>query len=336
MIRFENISVKYTLKSKQEVEAVRGVTLEIGEGEIFGIVGTSGAGKSTLLRTINLLQRPTDGRILIGGNDITHLKGEALRQLRLKTGMIFQHFNLIHNKTVFDNIAFAMRSAGKSKSEIERRVPEVLELVGLLDKAKSYPSNLSGGQKQRVGIARSIANDPQILLCDEPTSALDMETTQSILDLLKEINNRLKITTVIISHEMDVIKKICDKVAVMSKGEVVETGDVFRIFAVPEHPFTKQLVNSTLDLELPRKLNENRTKRLFKLVYRGERAEEPVISETVRKFPVDMNILHGKIEYIAEQPIGVLILNLEGAKESVDSAVSYLRTRVAEVEELHA
>ncbi len=335
MIRFQNIHVNFASKNKK-LEAVRNVSFEIKKGEIFGIVGTSGAGKSTLLRTINLLQRPSKGSVVIKDNDITHLKGEALRKHRAETGMIFQHFNLIHTKTVFENIAFAMKASGKSKEQIKKRVPEVLELVDLSDRASAYPSKLSGGQKQRVGIARAIANNPEILLCDEPTSALDLETTNSILELLKKINNQLGITTVIISHEMNVIKKICDRVAVMKDAEVVELDTVYNVFASPKHPFTKQLVNHTINLDLPQRLLSEGGKRILKIVYRGDKAEEPVISDTIKKFNINLNILHGKIEYILGQPIGILVVHLEGDSKNITAAESYLNTRVADLEVLNA
>lgn len=335
MIQFQNVSVVFKNRNK-EIVAVRDASFEIHKGEIFGIVGTSGAGKSTLLRTINLLQRPTSGRVIVNNRDITGLKGEELRKHRIQTGMIFQHFNLIHTKTVFENIAFAMKAAGKSREEIKKRVPEVLELVGLSDRASAYPSRLSGGQKQRVGIARAIANNPQILLCDEPTSALDLETTNSILELLKQINEKLGITTVIISHEMNVIKKICDRVAVMKDSEVVELGDVYDVFAAPKHSFTRQLVNHTLNLELPDRLFNEYGERLLKIVYRGERAEEPIISDTIKNFDVNLNILHGKIEYISDKPLGVLVVHIDGNSENVSRAERYISESVADLEVLYA
>jgi len=331
MIKFQNVYVSFPAKGKN-IEAVKNVSFDIKEGEIFGIVGTSGAGKSTLLRTINLLQRPTQGGIFIKGKEITNAKGEELRKLRLEIGMIFQQFNLIHTKTVFDNVAFALKAAGKSKEEIQKRVPEVLELVGLSDKTFVYPSKLSGGQKQRVGIARAISNNPQILLCDEPTSALDLETTNSILDLLKEVNEKLGITTIIISHEMNVIKKICDRVAVMSDGEVLELDNVFNVFTTPKHEFTKSLVNHTINLDLPSRLLHDKDKRILKIVYSGDRAEESVISDTVKTFDVHLNILHGKIEYITNKPFGVLIVQLDGTAANVIKAENYLKERTFKVE----
>lgn len=334
MINFQNVHVSFGARNKS-IEAVKDVSFEIHEGEIFGIVGTSGAGKSTLLRTINLLQRPNSGNVIISGKDVTHLKGEELRKLRVETGMIFQHFNLIHTKTVFENVAFAMKAAGHTQEKINKRVPEVLELVGLSERITAYPSKLSGGQKQRVGIARAIANDPKILLCDEPTSALDLETTNSILELLKEVNKQLGITTVIISHEMNVIKKICDRVAVMNGGEVVELDSVFNVFAAPRHDFTRQLVNHTINLDLPERFFKEHTKRLLKIVYRGYKAEEPVISDTIKEYNVNLNILHGKIEYISDQPLGILVVHLEGKPENIAAAENYLKERAADVEVLN-
>lgn len=334
MIQFLNISVHFPAKTKT-VKAVRNVSFEINKGEIFGIVGTSGAGKSTLLRTINLLQRPTGGDVIIDNKNITNYKGEDLRKLRTGIGMIFQQFNLIHTKTVFENVAFAMKAAGKDKEAIQKRVPEVLELVGLSDRASAYPSTLSGGQKQRVGIARAIANNPGILLCDEPTSALDLETTNAILQLLKEINEKLNITTIIISHEMNVIKTICDRVAVMTDGEVVELNNVFDIFTAPKHEFTKSLVNHTINLELPHRILRNNDSLILKIIYSGEKAEEAVLYDTIRTFNVHINILHGKIEYITNKPFGVLVVQLYGTDFNVQKAEEYLKERTFKVEVLN-
>jgi D-methionine transport system ATP-binding protein len=331
MITFNDVGVTFKNKGRI-VNAVKNASFEIENGEIFGIVGTSGAGKSTLLRTINMLQRPTKGKVFIGGKDITPIKGSELRILRTKIGMVFQHFNLISNKTVSENIAFAMKAAGRSKFEINNRVSEVLELVGLTDRANAYPSTLSGGQKQRVGIARAIANNPDILLCDEATSALDLETTNSILLLLKEINRKLGITTVLISHEMHVIKTICDRVAVMTDGNVVELDEVFNIFSHPKHPYTQSLVNHTINLELPPRLLLPDGNRILKIIYSGDKAEEAVLSETIRSFKVDINILHGKIEYITNKPFGILIVQIKGEKDDVKKAELHIKQRTFKVE----
>jgi len=335
MIKFENVNVSFPFK-KEMVDAVKNVSFEIEQGEFFGIVGTSGAGKSTLLRTINLLQIPTSGNVFVNGKDITRIKGEELRWQRLQTGMIFQQFNLIRSKTVFDNVAFTLKVAGKSKAEIEKRVPEVLDLVGLTEKATVYPSTLSGGQKQRVGIARAIANNPQILLCDEPTSALDLETTNSILELLKEINARLGITTVIISHEMNVIKKTCNRVAVMSQGQVVELDNVFNVFTIPKHEFTRSLINHTTNLDLPSHLFQDNNKKILKIIYSGDDAEKSVIADTIRQFNVNLNILHGKIEYITDKPFGILIIQLDGTNTAdIARAEQYLKEKTYKIENIN-
>ena len=343
MIELHDISVSFRSKG-HEVQAVRNATLRIAAGEIYGIVGASGAGKSTLLRTINLLERPTQGRVVLDGRDITQLQGAELRRERGKIGMIFQHFNLMHTCTVFENVAFTLEVAGRTREQIRQRVPELLRLVGLEDKAHAYPAQLSGGQKQRVGIARAIANDPQVLLCDEPTSALDLETSASILELLEEINRRLGITMVLISHEMHVIKKVCTRVAVMNRGEIIEEGDVHDIFAQPKHAFTQQLVEHTFDLELPQRLKESVVGRgtLLKMLFLGEPAGHPVLSEVTRRFGVSVNILHGKIEYINQRPVGLMIALL-GHSQDADSnatqhgaAIEYLRSSVSSLEVLHA
>lgn len=330
VISFRDVSVRFTAR-KKEVAAVRNVTFDIRQGEVFGIIGTSGAGKSTLLRTINRLQTPAGGQVFVRGRDITSLKGAALRELRTNIGMIFQQFNLINTKTVFDNIAFVMKIVGRSRDDIRKRVSEVLELVGLSDRAQFYPSRLSGGEKQRAGIARALANNPYILLCDEPTSALDLETTNEILRLIKEINLKTGITTVIISHEMHVIKKICNRVAVMNHGRVVELDEVFNIFTAPSDDYTKSLIRHSLDMELPDAFLRQDLKTL-KLIYSGEKAGDAVISDTIERFHVRINIVLGRIEYIHNQPFGVLVVELSGAVTQVEAAEAYLRAHVSRVE----
>jgi D-methionine transport system ATP-binding protein len=334
MVLINNLSVTFR-DGRNVLRAVKDADLTISDGEIFGIVGTSGAGKSTLLRTINLLQKPSSGSVIIDGVDITGAKGKELRNYRLSIGMVFQHFNLLHARTVTENVAFPLRIAGKTKNEIDARVPELLELVGLSDKSSVYPSMLSGGQKQRVGIARALANNPKILLCDEPTSALDLETTNALLDLLGDINRKLGITIVLISHEMAVVKKICTKVAVMSEGAIVETGNAYTIFAAPAHPFTQKLVEHTLDLDLPPRLLKEVKGSLVKIVYRGEKAEEPVLSDALRRHAVHFNVLHGKIEYINGKPLGVLLIDTMGDKEEIQKTIDYLKTRAQSVEVIH-
>ncbi|KAA6340259.1 Methionine import ATP-binding protein MetN [termite gut metagenome] len=332
-ISIRNLNVVFPYRGK-EIRAVKNVSLDIRKGEVFGIVGTSGAGKSTLLRTINLLQQPTQGNVIIHGEDLTSLKGEALRKFRTNIGMIFQQFNLINSKTVYNNVAFVMKVVGKTKEEINRRVPEVLELVGLSGRADAYPAKLSGGEKQRVGIARALANKPYILLCDEPTSALDLENTNAILKLIKEINQTLDITTVIISHEIHVIKKICHRVAVMNDGEIIELDDVFNVFSTPKHDYTKALVSHTFDLELPSQTLHGKDFKTVKILYSGDKANESVLSDTIKKYRVSVNILHGKIEYISGKPFGVLIVQLNGTQEIICEAERYLRTRTYSVTEI--
>ncbi|MDY4324368.1 methionine ABC transporter ATP-binding protein [Pectobacterium brasiliense] len=337
MIQLEGVSVDFSQGKQSENLAVDNVSLHIQRGEVYGIVGTSGAGKSTLLRTINLLQRPTAGRVLVNGVLISELAGQPLREQRQKIGMIFQHFNLMQTRTVAENVAFSLKAAGKSSADIAARVPEILNVVGLTDKASSYPAQLSGGQKQRVGIARAIANDPEVLLCDEPTSALDLETSAAILTLLKEINETLGITIVLISHEMSVIKAVCDRVAVMTGGQVVEESDVFDIFATPQHAFTRQLVSHTLDLALPPRLLVDLQGTLLKILFVGESAEQPVLSDVAMRFGVSVNILHGKIEYIGNRALGILVALLAHPSDpgKVTEAVAHIQVRTANVEVLH-
>lgn len=334
MIEINNVCVDFASRRGPATRAVDNVSLRIAPGEIFGIVGTSGAGKSTLLRTLNALTRPSEGSITVNGTEISALRGAALRQARQRIGMIFQHFNLMHTRTVAQNVAFSLKAAGWERAKIAPRVAEILKLVGLSDKANRYPAQLSGGQKQRVGIARAIANHPDVLLCDEPTSALDLETSATILALLKRINEQLGITIVLITHEMNVVKTICDRVAVMSGGKVVEEGEVFNIFAHPQHPFTQQLVSHTLNLTLPASLRQHLQGSLLKVLFVGDSAEQPVLCEAAVNFGVAVNILHGKIEYIGEQALGILVVQLT-AKDNpaaVAAAVEHIRARTAQVE----
>lgn len=334
MIRLENISVEFNNK-EDSIKAVNRVSLEIRKGEIFGIVGTSGAGKSTLVRTINLLQRPTQGAIWISGMNITNYQGEDLRQVRLKIGMIFQSFNLIKGKTVLENITFSLKASGADKNRQKTRAHELLELVGLPEKSNAYPAQLSGGQKQRVGIARALANDPDILLCDEATSALDLESTGDIIKLLKGINQKLGITIVFISHELEVIKSLCGRVGVMQGGNLVEAGQVFDIFAKPQDPYTKQLVSKTINLSIPDEIKALINGKLIRLKYNGEQTLEPVISNGAKLFKVDLNILHGNIEYINDKPLGMLLIAVQGRLEEVDRTIAFLRERVQEMEVIY-
>jgi D-methionine transport system ATP-binding protein len=323
MIEVKNLTKIYSSKKKQII-GVDNVSLTIQNGEIFGIIGYSGAGKSTLLRCLNLLERPTSGQVIIDGVDLTTLNDKQLRQARLKIGMIFQHFYLVSSKTVFENVAFALKAAKKPKGEIEKRVNELLEIVGLSDKRDAYPSQLSGGQKQRVGIARALANDPTVLLCDEATSALDPSTTKSILSLLKKINRELGITIVLITHEMEVVKDICDRVAVMQNGKIIELGTVYDIFTNPKEELTKSFINSVLQFELPDDLLKKRKGTIVKIQFKGEIAEEAVVSDMLQTFKVKGNILHGKIEYIQNMPLGIFVMELIGDPEEIQRAIDYI------------
>lgn len=334
MIEIKNLNKVYKTK-KGEVKGVDNVSLTVKEGEIFGIVGYSGAGKSSLLRCINLLERPTSGSITVDGIDLTSLKGEQLRSSRLKIGMIFQHFYLISQKTVYENISFSLKAANFPKDQVKKRVEELLEMVGLSDKRDVYPSQLSGGQKQRVGIARALANNPKVLLCDEATSALDPTTTKSILTLLKKINKELNITIVLITHEMDVVKEICSRMAIMQDGRVVEEGSVYDIFANPHTALTKEFIESVVTLEIPEVILKSCQGPIVKVTFKGKVAGEGVISDTLQQFNVKGNFLHGSIEYIQEQPLGIFIMELKGQKEEIEKALNYIENRAAQVEVLH-
>ncbi|MED3661147.1 methionine ABC transporter ATP-binding protein [Ureibacillus thermophilus] len=331
MIEIQNVTKEYDTKNGTVV-GVDNVSLTIREGEIFGIVGYSGAGKSSLLRCINLLERPTKGTIKVDGVDLTKLKGESLRRARLKIGMIFQHFYLISQKTVFENVAFALKAAKVPKDQIKPRVEELLEMVGLSDKKDVYPAQLSGGQKQRVAIARALANNPTVLLCDEATSALDPKTTKSILKLLKKINKELNITIVLITHEMDVVKEICDRMAVMEKGRIIEEGRVYDIFASPKEQLTKEFISSVISYDIPEAILLECTGTIVKVTFKGKVAGEGVISDTLKVHQVDGNFLHGSIEYIQDEPLGIFIMELKGEKQEIEKALRYIENRAAQVE----
>ena len=333
MIEIQKLSKEYKTKNGI-VKGVDNVSLTIQEGEIYGIVGYSGAGKSSLLRCINLLERPTSGKIKVDGLDLTALKGEQLRLARLKIGMIFQHFYLISQKTVFENIAFSLKAAKVPKDQIKARVEELLDMVGLADKRDVYPAQLSGGQKQRVAIARALANNPSVLLCDEATSALDPTTTKSILNLLKKINEELNITIVLITHEMNVVKEICNRMAIMQSGKVIEEGEVYNIFASPETELTKEFIESVVSFEIPDVILKNCEGPIIKVIFKGGVAGEGVISDMLQQFSVKGNFLHGSIEYIQEMPLGIFIMELKGKREEINTALQYIESRLVQVEVL--
>ena len=334
VIELDDVSVAFH-EGGRTVEAVKHVSFSVEKGEVFGIVGFSGAGKSTLVRTINLLERPTGGKVLIDGTDITGLKGATLRELRKKIGFIFQSFNLIANVTVGKNIEFALKAGGYPKSQWSERIHELLRLVGLESKINSYPSSLSGGQKQRVSIARALANKPEILLCDEATSALDLETTEGILALLQRINRELGITIVFITHQLDVAKQIFDRVAVMENGVVVEQGDTFDVFSSPKHPTTKALVERYLGIQVPTQLVPSLPAgTIVELRYKGDAALEPLISRVAQEHGVSIDVLHANVEYFGSQAIGILIVLVSGEKPRLSQALDDLRTHVFSYREL--
>ena len=329
MIKLENIDVTFK-QGVKVVNAVKNVSLHVEPGDIYGIIGYSGAGKSTLVRTINLLQRPTKGNVVV------------LRAARKKIGMIFQHFNLMNTLSVFDNVAFPLKKSGKTKSEIEQKVLSLLELVGLEDKVNSYPRQLSGGQKQRVAIARALANDPDVLLCDEATSALDPKTTYSILELLQKVNVQLGITIVIITHEMQVVKEICNKVAVMEEGEVIEQGSVLEIFTNPERDLTKDFIDTATHinqgietvLSHEQLLNLQEGDYLVKISFVGASTGEPLITKLSTQFQVAANILFANVEIIQDTPVGTLLVGLSGEKSGIENALSYIKEQGVSVDVL--
>ncbi|RTR27126.1 methionine ABC transporter ATP-binding protein [Robertmurraya yapensis] len=333
MIEIQNLSKIYNTKNGV-VKGVDDVTLSIQKGEIYGIVGYSGAGKSSLLRCINLLERPSTGHLTVDGTDLTSLKGEPLRLARLKIGMIFQHFYLISQKTVFENIAFALKAAKVPSKEITKRVESLLDMVGLSDKRDVYPSQLSGGQKQRVAIARALANNPKVLLCDEATSALDPTTTKSILNLLKKINEELDITVVLITHEMNVVKEICHRMAIMQDGRVIEEGAVYKIFSNPKTALAKEFIASVVSFDIPESIVRSCTGPIVKVTFRGKVAGEGVISDTLQQFNLKGNFLHCSIEYIQEMPLGIFVMELKGEKKEIQKALDYIEHRDAQVEVL--
>lgn len=331
MIKLTHISKNFA-SGGRTVHAVQDVSLSIGKGEIFGIIGFSGAGKSTLVRCINLLERPTSGSVTVDGKEMTALSARELRQARKKIGMIFQHFNLMPSRTVFGNVAYPLRGSGLSREQIADKVHRLLELVGIGDKAEAYPKQLSGGQKQRVAIARALANDPNVLLCDEATSALDPQTTKAILRLLKDLNEKLGITVVIITHEMAVVKEICDRVAVMEHGRVVEQGEVFNVFADPRQEITRSFIHTTSNLRKIEELIEEDSpvvqlkpgELIVRLSYIQRNVSEPLISTVSRKFDITLNIIFSDIAIVQNAPIGGTVAIISGEREQITQAIAYL------------
>ena len=337
MIDIKNISKVYKTKNG-ELTAVDDVNLSIAKGEIFGIIGYSGAGKSTMIRLLNGLEKPTTGSVVVSGQDIAKASGNELRAARQKISMIFQHFNLLWSRTVEDNISFPLEIAGVPKGKRQKRVEELIELVGLKGRGKAYPSQLSGGQKQRVGIARALANNPEVLLCDEATSALDPETTDSILQLLLDINKQIGLTIVLITHEMHVIRKICNRVAVMEAGKVVEQGDVLTVFQNPQAPITKNFVSQAsgeteeMQHSLEQILASYPSGKIVKLTFAGETTEQPVISQMVKQFDIVVNIVHGKISNTTGGSFGTLFIHIDGDKAQVREALQFLTKQAIQTE----
>jgi D-methionine transport system ATP-binding protein len=340
MIELRNLSQRFA-GPRGWVEALHNVNLSISPGEVFGIIGRSGAGKSTLVRTINLLTRPTEGNVVVGGRDLTTMTTAQLREARREIGMIFQHFNLLSSRTVFDNVALPLELTGMPRAQIKAAVLPLLDLVGLSAQQDRYPSQISGGQKQRVGIARALASKPKVLLSDEATSALDPETTRAILDLLKRINRELGLTIVLITHQMDVIKQICDRLAVLDAGRVVEQGKVIDVFLQPHHEVTRALLGDVIAQELPPAMKARVAERLrtgsghlLRLAFSGSGVDQPILSEAIRRYELDFNILHGQIDEIQGQAFGSLAVLASGEPAKVAQAIAFLRGQQVVVEEL--
>ncbi|NOI64929.1 methionine ABC transporter ATP-binding protein MetN [Vibrio sp. 99-8-1] len=340
MIKISNVN-KVFYQGEKQINALREINLTIPQGQIFGVIGSSGAGKSTLIRCVNMLEAPTSGNVVVDGIDLTTLTQADLCQARQNIGMIFQHFNLLSSRTVFDNIALPLELAGKNKQQIEDKINQLLSLVGLLDKRDTYPANLSGGQKQRVAIARALASDPKVLLCDEATSALDPATTQSILELLREINRKLNITILLITHEMDVVKSICHQVAIIGDGELVEKGSVGEIFAHPKTNLAHQFIRSTLDLSIPEdyqaRLQAERVSNshpLVRLEFTGETVDAPLVSQISRKFNIDISILSSDLDYAGGVKFGMMVAELFGNEEDEQQAIEFLKQHKVKVEVL--
>lgn len=339
MIDLQNITKTYTHHGKS-IHALDKVSLHIDKGEIFGVVGQSGAGKSTLIRCVNLLENPTSGKVTVDGRELTALSSADLLSARHDMGMIFQHFNLLSSRTVFDNVGLPLELAGLSKADIKAKVEPLLELTGLSDKGQHYPAQLSGGQKQRVAIARALSSEPKVLLSDEATSALDPKTTESILALLKNINRELGVTILMITHEMDVVKSVCDKVALLEYGKLVEVAEVDNFFADPQSDLGKRFVAQSQQFELPPHIAETLVQRgagkypVVKLAFHGNHVDDPVISSIARKFDVDVNIIQAKVEHIRTTNLGLMIAELIGEPKQTQSALDYLAKQPLQLEVL--
>ena len=341
MIDIQDLSLTYA-GPQGPVHALKNINLHIQAGEVFGIIGRSGAGKSSLVRCMNLLNRPGSGKMIVNGRDLLQLSDAQLRQARQEIGMVFQHFNLLSSRTVFDNAALPLELAGVSKAQIAQRITLLLELEGLAHLANRYPAQISGGQKQRVGIARALASNPRVLLSDEATSALDPETTRSILDLLRQVNRELGVTVVLITHQMQVIKQIADRVAVMEAGQVVELGAVLDVFTNPQQAITQSLIDEIVPQELPASVQQRvqalslglpagQSGQLLRLSYAGDSAYQPVLSHLIRELGLDLSILHGQIDDIQGQTFGSLAVFASGPPAQITAAIAYLQRNGVQV-----
>ena len=341
MIQLKNVSKIFDVSGKK-LTALDNINLHVPKGQIFGVIGASGAGKSTLIRCVNLLETPTFGEVIVDGKDLTQFTEQELVHARRHIGMIFQHFNLLSSRTVFENIALPLELENTPKTAIEQKVNALLSLVGLRDKKDAYPANLSGGQKQRVAIARALASDPKVLLCDEATSALDPATTQSILKLLKEINRTLGITILLITHEMDVVKRICDQVAVIDKGQLVEQGTVSEIFSNPKSELAQEFISSTFHINLPEEYLEKLTDTpkhaqawpIIKFEFTGRSVDAPLLSQASKKFGVELSILSSQIDYAGGVKFGFVIAEVEGDEDAITQTKIYLMENNVRVEVL--
>lgn len=333
MIELSNIT-KTFISKKGKVEALKNVSLNVRKGEIFGVIGYSGAGKSTLIRCVNLLEEPTSGTVKVDGEELTSLSAKQLLDARRKIGMIFQGFNLLKTATVYENIAIPLKLTGVPKNEIKERVEKYLTIVGLMERKDAYPAQLSGGQKQRVAIARALAFEPSVLLSDEATSALDPDTTEAILELLLKINKELGITILLITHEMHVIQKICDRVAVMENGEIVEQGLTLDVFTAPQHYTTKKFVNSIFNHDVSEDIIDSLKDqgKIVSLKFIGNTSKEPALAYVSKKYEVFPNILSGHITHLKGQPFGSLLVHLNGEETEVKKAIDYLLEEGVQVE----
>lgn len=339
MIKLQNVTKTFQ-QGNRSIQALNNVSLTVPAGQIFGVIGASGAGKSTLIRCVNLLEKPTSGQVIVDGQDLTKLSDRQLTIARRQMGMIFQHFNLLSSRTVFGNVALPLELQ-HSGVNTKQRVSELLELVGLSDKHNAYPANLSGGQKQRVAIARALASNPKVLLCDEATSALDPATTRSILELLKDINRKLGLTILLITHEMDVVKRICDRVAVISNGELIEQDSVSNMFSHPKTPLAQAFIQSTLHIDIPDDYRQRLSDRkqegrhpILRLEFTGQSVDAPLLSEVSRQYNVNNNIISAQMDYAGGVKFGVMLTEVQGSDDNTSAAIKFLKDHHVKVEVL--